>query len=323
MSEALCEGQQLGYNQMRLPQSFLDFESGTLPPPSIYKYVPKERIKNILSENLVRFTPLVATNDPFEIRETFKRMSGPEHRDFWLEALSEAVTIESIDAMLDVFIEKNDLDINRSDIKNQIASQGIDFDEWIKSFAIAVFREQLIPLFESESFAETISNDLLKNQLCFSLSSDGENTQMWSHYSGSHSGIMVEFDTSNPFFKNSESQKSALQKVEYVDGRVDVLMNNMRAALVSKTTEWSHEKEWRIYRSIGTEDFCVSIGDDEVHLFRFPREMIRSVSLGARSTPETRAEVKKILLTYDAPPELRYIKADRVSHRLLAERIPL
>ena len=55
-----------------------DFDNPPPPPRYLYKYLSAERVGNVLEGGTVRFTPLMNTNDSFEVRATFDKVAGPK-----------------------------------------------------------------------------------------------------------------------------------------------------------------------------------------------------------------------------------------------------
>lgn len=55
-----------------------DFDDPPPPPRFLYKYLSAERVGNVLEGGTVRFTPLMNTNDSFEVRATFDKVAGPK-----------------------------------------------------------------------------------------------------------------------------------------------------------------------------------------------------------------------------------------------------
>lgn len=76
-----------------------------------------------------------------------------------------------------------------------------------------------------------------------SLSADGRNFLMWSHYASGHRGVVIEFDILD--------EEKNLHEVRY--SPFDALINNeiesrrdYKHVLLCKTESWSYEREYRI-----------------------------------------------------------------------------
>ena len=76
---------------------------------------------------------------------------------------------------------------------------------------------------------------------------------MWSYYANSHNGVCVEYDLSKLDMTDSMNRRilNSLSKVHYSPIRADSLYSlgdeyNYLNFIVSKSSVWSHENEWRI-----------------------------------------------------------------------------
>lgn len=74
----------------------------------------------------------------------------------------------------------------------------------------------------------------------FCLSSTYTSAPMWAHYADCGKGVVLEFQTSDVFFK----QYPAI-KVRYSNTRPAV--RNVHKALTTKNKEWTYEQEWRCF----------------------------------------------------------------------------
>jgi hypothetical protein len=74
-----------------------------------------------------------------------------------------------------------------------------------------------------------------------------------------------------------------LQKVEYFDEQIEELMDAPLKALVSKTSNWAYEKEWRLVLRPDEADVELTGSPDPVHLFNLPASCISKVLLGYKA----------------------------------------
>lgn len=102
---------------------------------------------------------------------------------------------------------------------------------------------------------------------------------MWSHYAASHSGVCLEFDSAViPF--------AIAQEVKYQTARSPVCRasetdeTSMEKALLTKSDDWSYEREWRVveYQS-GTG------------VYEMPENALTGVILGARISSEHEEQI--------------------------------
>lgn len=69
-----------------------DFDSPPPPPRFLYKYLSAERVGNVLEDGTVRFTPLMKTNDTFEVRSTSENLAGPNFIAMLTEQMDTTVS---------------------------------------------------------------------------------------------------------------------------------------------------------------------------------------------------------------------------------------
>lgn len=127
-----------------------------------------------------------------------------------------------------------------------------------------IVREMYLALgdvgFSYEEFCDAIDtgyentdgfNKLKVKVSCFSEVNDS--VLMWSYYANSHNGVCVEYDLSKLDMTDSMNRRilNNLSKVHYSPIRADSLYSlsdeyNYLNFIVSKSSVWSHENEWRI-----------------------------------------------------------------------------
>lgn len=177
---------------------------------------------------------------------------------------------------LDREITKEEIDIFRNTFKDNpdsnISKTYNYSDELITQF-INLQRKKFINIYAFCSLSETF-DDIL----------------MWSHYSSSHTGFVIEFE-----FEDSEIDHH-FQKVNYTDylPKLDILkiaefMNgkdeNLSVFLEDaslKSTAWSSEKEWRIWRN-------------KPSYYHYEGKNIKNVYFGVNTSVETKAIVAKLV----------------------------
>lgn len=110
----------------------------------------------------------------------------------------------------------------------------------------------------------------------FSASEVSENLLMWSHYADHHRGICIGLDprrTGQKFLSVDYMDSVPVNNIlEYVKPLNDRFMGLSKF----KSTDWSHEKEWRTLASVGTRR-CPSL--------------VNRVIIGARADDRIRQEV--------------------------------
>lgn len=246
-------------------------------PTHIYKYFTPARA-SVLTDARLRYSPLGAFNDPFEGRPSIKALLTQEKllkgvqqeiETTWRKqyqnlpiTVRESLTPERYYAVLTEFAASK---------RQEIISAA---DGWTEP-VIKQFHELMDEHLGAACFSE-VPDSLL----------------MWAHYASDHTGFVVEFDGHHSHFHEGRSPSDdfrRLRRVSYREARPTGALTELdgtRVFLV-KSGHWAYEREWRIFRSLKEADH---VNPDEpfgIHLFNFPREAVRSIILGARSSDAT------------------------------------
>ncbi|WP_112664498.1 DUF2971 domain-containing protein [Microvirga flavescens] len=291
-----------------------DFPESPASPDTLYKYVVPERV-DVLEGLHIRFSPLLATNDDFEVRRTFRELAGPRMR----AAFAHEVMGLDVDGKL----------------SEALIEAGFG-DERLKPLALALLRQRFgdtpptealraITLRLIDQFLLTVNREAAIGQLleriagrhvALSLTEEPSSSTMWAYYAAEGRGFVVAFDTTNSFFcRTNEGKRRKLQQIQYFDGELGEALDDIRAAFISKSVGWSHEREWRLYAREEEADKVVSFGDQQIHLFAFPPEMVRGVYVGRRMASQTVDRIKTAL-TQNCPESfLRRLEPDRMKGR--------
>jgi Protein of unknown function (DUF2971) len=293
----------------------LDFdkaENPPLPPRYLYKYLSAERVGNVLEGGTVRFTPLLDTNDTFEVRSTFDRFFGPKALSLLAEKMDNALSEDALRNMTAEFLRKHGLERLAPDLVLRIAEQhyGGNLRGLLRSQMQHAVDSLLVPNLNNPESAQKLLEEFGRGLLCFSLSERMDSPPMWAHYADNNAGFVVVFDTEHAWFRQRKSgDKNRLQKVAYFDGKLDEPLDNPEAAFISKTTDWSYEREWRLYIKDGEADMNVGSAEAPIHLVEFPPEAIDRVILGINTRPEVATHIFKTV-------------ANRYPHATITRAVP-
>lgn len=125
-----------------------------------------------------------------------------------------------------------------------------------------------------------IENDMNKSNddfAVFCMSDVWNSVLMWAHYADNHKGFVVGFDVTHPFF---ELEKAfGTRKVTYRKNRPQFSAADILNEMYYKADIWSYEHEWRLCKDAYKADVIIE-GDENIYLFRLPKESIQSVFLG-------------------------------------------
>ncbi|PSV52351.1 DUF2971 domain-containing protein [Photobacterium sp. GB-1] len=239
----------------------------------LFKYLPKERV-NVLDDLKIRFTPLRSLNDPYE---SFPLIDAEEARRSAIKSASEE---------LDLFWEQTELSDRTEKNKKTLEDN----------------RKAIIRGVEDSIRPELIANDLMDNLGdlfgVLSLSRSKTSLLMWSHYCGSHTGLVIGFDDNHDFFHQNDldGYRTKPLPVKYSDQRaiVKVDSHNCREnMLCHKPLEWAYEQEERVFMAYMDES--KAIGKDEfgaaVILMDIPPKAIKEVYIGCNASEETKLRI--------------------------------
>lgn len=135
---------------------------------------------------------------------------------------------------------------------------------------------------------------LSKYFVILSVSKIRDNLLMWSHYSDSHKGFVIGFDSSSTFFSPGVGKaRDGLKSVRYSKHRYVVPKNgflslddpNLRRAnaqvFFTKDPCWKYEKEMRVLAHPDSADVVLpSSNEYDIRLFNFPIECVKEVIIG-------------------------------------------
>jgi hypothetical protein len=294
-----------------------DFDNSPPPPRYLYKYLTAERIGNVLEGGTVRFTPLLDTNDTFEVRSTFDKLAGPKMLAMLSEQMDSTLSEESVRKLTADMLKENGLDFLPPELALQLAEQhyGGNFMGMLRAQMQQAVDTMLVPHFNDPENAKKLLEKLGRDLLCFSLSERMDSSPMWAHYADNNTGFVVAFDTEDLWFRQRKNgEKTRLQKVTYFDGKLEEPLENPQVAFISKTTDWVYEREWRLYIKDGEADLTVGDPNDPIHLLNFPPDAVDRVILGPKTSEDVTLRIRKALVA--RYPNTRLVRAvpNRTNH---------
>jgi hypothetical protein len=158
-----------------------------------------------------------------------------------------------------------------------------DFNKWI-------LKNSKLKKIKISSSIE-IANSTFPFIGAISFTETKSNLVMWAHYAEGHSGIVIEFDFKNKFFKD-------IQRVRYDNLRPSSKqVDNWDELLLLKSDDWINEKEYRLIKNLSEHDYFINsinnspnpskksathnpYGPQEKYMFKVPEESIISVTFG-------------------------------------------
>lgn len=277
-------------------------------PSTLYKYFGPERV-DVLTNQLIRYSPLGAFNDPFEGQPEITSMgSSDELREHLVTALAQE-TRDSYNKL------------------PEDARTNVTFEMWAQHFAQQFLLNESDLIQEMHQRTPMMQNLLIEKlnalvgALC--LSEVPDSLLMWAHYGTSHTGFALEFDAKHSYFheeKGPDDEFRHIRRVLYRESRPSAAFTEFDSTdvFLVKSIQWSYEREWRIFRGLAEAESTLPGEPFDVHLFRFPPGAIKAVILGSRITKKTS---NAIVNAIRSKPELAHIKLKKAqadkSHFLL------
>jgi hypothetical protein len=255
-------------------------------PDTLYKYLHPDRV-DVLQRLQIRFTQVSALNDPFE------SLPGIMQKDrmWYLQQFNARVEAE----ILRIGIT------SESKKKQHRRARKRDFSNFLRCYTDQKW------LLERSEYVQHMVDNL---QGCLSLSAIATNILMWSHYCQHHTGYVIGFHSGHHFFGESVSE------VVYSDLRPshNPLQSEHSADIFyTKSKDWSYEQEYRKFQS-----FVESIDTPNDHkfipfknpelqtdsnraimLFPLPKDSIKCLILGWKSSPELERKLRLALEQHD------------------------
>lgn len=275
---------------------------------TLFKYISPERI-DIIKNLEIRFTQPDALNDPFELQPHLDSLiaeadilaSLPESpidlRPMVAQAYDMLPELRALPfEFVMQFIEQN----MATEDARQASAEGV------RVFLNAM-RDGAAPI------RKAIYRSLNENVGILSLSEIPDNELMWAHYADSHKGLVLCFDEQHTFFNRRRSENDGfyfVRKVHYSDPLpVSLADIDADAVLVTKGTQWSYEREWRMLVPLKHATRSLTVGKEIIHLFKFPPDALRGIILGAHVSHDTEALVIETLKKHTELRDVSLVRA--------------
>lgn len=264
-------------------------------PASLFKYFPRERV-NSFGNCLLRFSPLSAFNDPFEGRPDILTFAAESK----LVAQTKAVLPEALRDAYRHLSPKQQAQIP----EEAFVEYGLQFCEHALRGTVSEF----FPM--TTAFAKAIPNNLDGAIGALCLCENRDSLLMWAHYASSHTGFLVEYATDHAFMNSQRSSADEfyhLRKVEYRDNRpsTDLMDMGSEELWFVKSRHWEYECEWRILKPLSDADSIIEVNGSPIHLFRHSPDLVRSVTMGARSS---NADIEAMRSTLRSDPGFSHVR---------------
>ena len=260
-------------------------ESSTIPIKygvnRLYRYrsIKSEELQGIFENNEIYLPNPISFNDPFECRPNLIIHKGLISRELYIRRLRKE---------LRPHFNKRQEELYKREIK-MILSNKERLHKMYENFMIGIGIYCL----------STIKDDIL----------------MWSHYSDSHKGLCLEFDTTKEIILFGQALKVNYSE-EYPS--IDVINIALgkdyeyRKAVLTKSKHWEYEQEWRILKP-------KPLGGPGK--YQFQPELLTGVILGALICPEDKQKILDWVQNYPTKLSLFQAKINRTKYQLDIEPI--
>lgn len=257
----------------------------------VYKDMPEKR-KDFFSYFRLRVTQPIALNDPYEC---LPAISPPDYDLLFEQAINRMNEVER--------------SIVLSDLENA--------------------KKNLIDQYERTGELERKLTEILRTGLSsrigiLSLSKRNDSALMWSHYTDSHKGFVVGFDSNHNFFKKQQDDNAEigeLSEVHYSINRpaISILGNNLTTKhFLCKNIEWEYEEELRLIRNLNNASNVINDQEPKIFLFDIPKNCISSVIFGMQCAQELQQEIQNLIRNDAELNSVKLLKAymDRKSCKI-------
>lgn len=272
----------------------------------LYKYLPPVR-SDVLRHRTVRFTQPGDFNDPFEFRPRIQSAASDDEMRAYVEEHFDTLVDQELGALARLVAGTN--------VREALLKQKARIPELFR-----LLQPQLL-----RGVAPAIDALLNLNVGVLCLSEVRDSILMWGHYTDSHRGLVVGFDSTHPFFARRRSHSDEfgfLRRVIYQVHRPHVTLTDTTspAWFQTKSPEWAYEKEWRIVRILSEAEQRIAADPYPICLFGFPADAVREVIIGMRATPALIQEVASLRASF---PEAAFLNAreDPENYALLIEQL--
>lgn len=231
-------------------------------PKSLYKYLGfSDRMVEQLYHGKVYFADPGTFNDPLDCRPVV--VAGTQTID-GLQLLLKLMVLRRVEKETSASLKRlrlrgEKLDVHRAKLGNSEVNEvirGIEYyitDPEIRDPA-AYFKQALLNLIQDE-----VKKTHATGVLC--LSEKVDSPLMWSHYGQQHRGVCIEYDVTKLEFSSvrrvvygGDRQISADCLLRWIEGADLISQHEVeRASLLTKSSEWRYEKEWRLLGPIGLD----------------------------------------------------------------------
>ena len=315
---------------------------------TLYKYVTAERI-DVLKNGLIRFSQPSVLNDPWDMRPHVERLFTDndleEHVTGALRPQSDEQLVDFMSQIVHEFVKTNGLsDKSPDEVRKLMSEANTEFPGELRQLFEGAYAETLERIKEvMPELAGVVPEAMDKAVGVLSLTERPDYPLMWSHYAGSHSGLVLAFDETHPFFRSprygQEDDTGSPRRVKYAlerprfDPLIDMsliddlsdeeAMSFFDRMFFTKSQAWDYEEEWRMIKGLKQADSVIENPSGNIYLFAIPPACIVSVILGERMLADTRQQIIEFLKTDKRYPHVTLFQAKSSTAKFAIEMRPV
>lgn len=233
-------------------------------------------------------------------------IAGPERRKWFCEILVEnKIYFRNRDELNDPAELRPASELKGNDDEMRAYVRGLvgRFRPHLPPAARVLETERLLRNFRRNGFDPSIFDAELGRWGIVSLTESPAEPLMWSHYANGHRGIALVFDANSGLF--ATAQRVQYQEAPPIINRLhddgDTLLTK---AVLTKSSEWRYEHEWRVLARSTGDDLSPEIDQlpNDVRAFlegqhgsghyQIPATAVKAVILGAKCSADDEAWIR-------------------------------
>lgn len=251
----------------------------------LFKYLHPDRT-DVLKNAKIRYSSPSTLNDPFEVKPFLTGIAPNKLLESGLNSHLSELLVAEYEKLPREFRRKISIDKFKQTANNQMPKM----HEYMYEA-----QQEILPLIQMKM--DKVFDEMF-GILC--LTESPKNLLMWAHYADSHQGFVIEFDSDHPYFDRrltSEDDFRCLKKVIYRKNRPNIDLSEIKniEPFLTKGEEWGYETEWRIMDNLQKASEIIGEGVNGIHLFNFPKSIVKAVIMGCKMSETKKLEIKNIL----------------------------
>ncbi|UUZ68216.1 DUF2971 domain-containing protein [Polaromonas sp. P2-4] len=286
---------------------------------TFYKYMSQDTGRIVLKNQTLRWSTPGTLNDPYDIQFDLslninrEAVKAATLQKMWEAYCCQPVSVGNAVGALMLLISQHCAGWSRERFEKEFESTIAE------SFARG---EAVLPAVNAEVRA------MMANSKILCLTTEPDNTLMWTHYAEAHQGMVLRFRT----IPELDSPYSIACPIQYLEnmpvlmdddflsdmlsGRVSLDPKSIMSRLVyTKSSDWAYEHEWRIFSGAGRNP------DAPHEDCRFGARELDAVIFGCRTSDADRIEIAA--LVRDRYPHASLLQARKKMNAFQLEIEPL